>query len=51
MPATITHAYFANDLYDVLPIGLKKLLMDDKQQLRTFAHSTDPLIFYNLLQR
>ena len=51
MPATITHAYFANDLYDVLPIGLKKLLMDDKQKLRTFAQSTDPLIFYNLLKR
>ena len=48
MPATITHSYFANDLYDVLPIGLKKLLMDDKQKLRTFAQSTDPLIFYNL---
>ena len=51
MPATITHAYFANDLYDVLPIGLKKLLRDDKQKLRMFAQSTDPLIFYNLLKR
>ena len=51
MPATITHSYFANDLYDVLPIGLKKLLMDDKQKLRTFAQSTDPLIFYNLLSK
>lgn len=51
MPATITHAYFANDLYDVLPIGLKKLLMDDKQKLRMFAQSTDPLIFYNLLKK
>ena len=51
MPATITHAYFANDLYDILPIGLKKLLMDDKQKLRMFAQSTDPFIFYNLLRK
>ena len=42
MPATVTHAYFANDLYDILPIGLKKLLMDDKLKLRMFAQSTDP---------
>ena len=49
MPATVTHAYFANDLYDILPIGLKKLLIDDKLKLRMFAQSTDPLLFYNLL--
>ena len=51
MPSTVTHAYFANDLYDILPIGLKKLLMDDKQRLRLFAQSTDPFIFYNLLKK
>ena len=51
MPATVTHAYFANDLYDILPIGLKKLLMDDKLKLRMFAQSTDPFIFYNLLRK
>ena len=51
MPATITHAYFANDLYDILPIGLKKLLIDDKLKLRMFSQSTDPFIFYNLLKR
>lgn len=51
MPATVTHAYFANDLYDILPIGLKKLLMDDKLKLRMFAQSTDSFIFYNLLKK
>ena len=51
MPATVTHAYFANDLYDSLPIGLKKLLMDDKKRLRMFAQSTDSFIFYNLLKK
>ena len=51
MPATTTHAYFANDLYDILPIGLKKLLMDEKKRLRMFAQSTDSFIFYNLLKK
>ena len=51
MPSTVTHAYFANDVYDNLPIGLKKLLMDDKKKLRMFAQSTDPFIFYKLLSR
>lgn len=51
MPSTITHAYFIDDLYDILPIGLKKLLMDDKKRLRTFAQSTDSFVFYNLLKR
>ena len=51
MPATVTHAYFANDLYDILPIGLKQLLIDNKKRLRMFAQSTDSFIFYNLLKR
>ena len=51
MPATVTHAYFANDLYDILPIGLKKLLMDEKKRLRMFSQSTDSFIFYNLLKK
>ncbi len=51
MPATVTHAYFANDLYDMLNLGLKKLLMDDKKRLRMFSQSTDCFIFYNLLSK
>ena len=51
MPATITHAYFINDVYDNLPIGLKELLMDDKLKLRMFAQSTDPFMFYKLLNK
>lgn len=49
MPSTATHAYFIDDIYDTLPIGLKKLLIDNKTKLRMFAQSTDPLIFYNLI--
>ncbi len=49
MPATLTHAYFAMDIYDHLTIGLKKLLMDDKVRLRMFSQGMDPLYFYNLI--
>ncbi len=48
MPATVTHAYFAMDLYNFLPIGLKKLLMDEKAHLRMFAQSMDALYFYRI---
>lgn len=48
MPATVTHAYFIMDVYDELPIGLKKLLMDHKGKLRMFAQSLDPFYFYNV---
>ncbi len=48
MPATVTHAYFAMDIYHELPIGLKKLLMDEKAHLRMFAQSMDALYFYKI---
>ena len=51
MPASFTHACFANDIYDQLPIGLKKLLIDDKTNLRMFSQSTDPFIFYKLYNK
>ena len=47
MPATVTHAYFAMDVYDALPIGLKSLLMDEKKRMRMFGQSMDALFFYN----
>ena len=47
MPATVTHAYFAMDVYDDLPIGLKSLLMDEKKRIRMFGQSMDALFFYN----
>jgi len=47
MPATITHAYFAKDLYEVLPEGITSKL--DLGRVKMFAQSTDPIIFYNLL--
>ena len=48
MPATVTHAYFAMDIYEQLPIGLKKLLLDKKARLRMFAQSMDAMYFYHI---
>ncbi len=46
VPATVTHAYFSMDVYDVLPEEITNKL--DKALLKMFAQSTDPLMFYNL---
>ena len=46
MPATITHAYFAKDVYDILPKDIKELL--DLSRCKTFGQSIDSLMFYNL---
>jgi len=46
MPATITHAYFAKDVIDILPKNIEKEL--DIKRCMTFAQGTDSLMFYNL---
>ena len=46
MPATVTHAYFAKDIYDILPIEIKSLL--DINKCKMFGQSVDSLMFYNL---
>ena len=46
MPATVTHAYFAKDVYDILPKDIKELL--DLSRCKTFGQSIDSLMFYNL---
>ena len=47
MPATITHAYFAQDVFEILPNKFKETL--DCGRLRMFGQSMDSLMFYNLL--
>ena len=47
MPATITHAYFAKDLLEVLPNDISSKL--DLNRTKMFAQSTDPIMFYNML--
>ncbi len=46
MPATVVHAYFAQDLNDILPREIKNKL--DVNRLRMFGQSTDSFMFYNL---
>jgi hypothetical protein len=46
MPATAVHAYFAQDLNDILPKEIKNKL--DVNRLRMLGQSTDSLMFYNL---
>lgn len=46
MPATITHAFFAQDVYDILSEDIVKDL--NLQRLRMFGQSMDSLMFYNL---
>lgn len=47
MPATITHAYFAKDLYEVLPESISSKI--DLNRTKMFAQSTDSIMFYNIL--
>ena len=47
MPATITHAYLAKDLYEVLPESISNKI--DLNRTKMFAQSTDPIMFYNML--
>ena len=47
MPATITHAYFAKDLYEVLPEDISSKI--DLNRTKMFAQSTDSIMFYNIL--
>ena len=46
MPATVTHAYFAKDVYDVLPKTIKDKL--SLSRCRMFGQNVDSLMFYNL---
>ena len=46
MPATVTHAYFAKDVIDILPESIKNGL--DIKRSMMFSQGTDSLMFYNL---
>ena len=46
MPATVTHACFAKDVFDILPGKISKLL--DIDSIKMFGQGTDSLLFYNL---
>ena len=46
MPATMCHAFFAKDVYDILPSTISEKL--DLNRCKMFAQSVDSLEFYNL---
>ena len=46
MPASVTHAYFSNDVYDILPEKIKQKL--SLSRMKMFGQSTDSLLFYHL---
>ena len=46
MPATVTHAFFAKDIYDILPANVRGKL--DIDRCKMFGQSVDSLMFYNL---
>ncbi|MGI6324773.1 MAG: zinc dependent phospholipase C family protein [Bacilli bacterium] len=47
MPSTMTHAYFALDVYDRLDKDSQKRLSKNKEALKTFSQGSDILYFYN----
>ena len=46
MPATITHAFFAKDVYDILPNAIREQC--DLDRCKMFGQSVDSLMFYRL---
>ncbi len=48
MPATITHAYFGNDLFNKLPKKDQNRIKNFKTTLMMFSQSMDSLMFYNI---
>lgn len=48
MPSSVTHAFFALDIYDKLDKNIQEKLNFDKRHLKIFSEGPDPLYFYNL---
>ncbi len=47
MPATVTHAFFAKDVFEILPAEIRNKIDLDKAKM--YAQSVDSCNFYNLL--
>ena len=48
MPSSVTHAFFALDIYDKLDKNIQEKLLSSKKYLKIFSEGPDPLYFYNL---
>ena len=51
MASPIIYSYFIKDVYDNLPINRKVFLRNEKDNLRTYAQSTEPLKLYRSFNR
>ena len=49
MPATVTHTFFAQDVYKKIDKNNIKDYENLKLKYYMFAQGTDPLMFYNIL--
>lgn len=46
MPSSITHAYFAREVYTSLPVKYKNKINSNTGELELFAQGSDPFMFY-----
>ncbi len=51
MPSTITHAYFALDVYEHLDNKTKKRIANNLEHLKTFSQAADILFFYTNINK
>ena len=47
MPSTMTHCYFAEDIYDKINNNSRKRINGQTSKLLTFSMGTDPFMFYH----
>ena len=47
MPSSVTHNYFASDVYDKINIDIKKKLQFNLDDFKCFAQGPDPYFFYD----
>ena len=47
MPSSVTHSYFAIDVYDTLPSLCQDRIKNNLEYLKMFSQGPDPFMFYN----
>ena len=47
MPSTMTHTYFANDVYNKLPTNCQNKINNKLENYKLFAQGSDPFMFYH----
>ncbi len=47
MPSSVTHTYFAEEVFESLPLVYQKKLKGQKEYFKLFAQGSDPFMFYH----